>query len=231
MIYSNFPEVKYLYQENQGVSSARNKGIDHAQSEWIALLDSDDQWLPEKLTLQLHKLSIDPLLKICHSDEIWIRNGVRVNAMKKHSKRGGDIYKYCLPLCAMSPSSIVIHRSVFEQVGTFDESLPACEDYDLWLRMTAQFPVLYIDQPLIRKYGGHADQLSQKYWGMDRFRIKALEKMLTSNVLTPENRKLTLDMLIKKASIYRKGALKRGKLDEADYYQSLIRKYSCSNKL
>jgi glycosyltransferase involved in cell wall biosynthesis len=231
MLRNDFPQARYHFQENSGVSAARNRGIQLASSQWLAFLDSDDEWLPQKLALQKQQLMITPSLKICHSEEIWIRNGIRVNAMKKHAKRGGDIYQHCLPLCVMSPSSTIIHHSVFDQEGVFDESLPACEDYDLWLRITAKFPVAFIEQPLIKKYGGHADQLSRKYWGMDRFRIRALEKMLSKADLSKENRKATLAMLIKKANIYLQGAQKHNKPNEVKYYQSLINHYSSNDDM
>jgi len=207
----NYPDIILIQQENSGVSAARNKGISQASGEWIALLDSDDEWLEGKLHEQLSELE-NSGLKVCHADEIWIRNGVRVNQMNKHKKRGGAIFKYCLPLCAMSPSSIVIHRSVFESVGLFDESLPACEDYDLWLRITAHYEVAFIDKPLINKYGGHEDQLSRQYWGMDRFRVTALDKLLSKpeNIakLGEENYGAAIDMLLKKLKILLKGAIK-----------------------
>ena len=112
--------------------------------------------------------------------------------MHKHAKAGGWIYTHCLPLCAISPSAVLIHRSIFDCVGLFNEQLPACEDYDLWLRICARFPVHFIPEPLIIKYGGHDDQLSRRYWGMDRFRIQALEDILASGVLTEEHRQATL---------------------------------------
>jgi len=177
VLAQQFPSVRVLYQENQGVSAARNAGIDLATGEWIAFLDSDDEWLPHKLSAQFSLLQKSGL-KVCHTQEIWIRNGVRVNQMNKHEKSGGWIFERCLPLCAMSPSSIIIHRDVFTEVGVFDESLPACEDYDLWLRIASQYEVAYVERACINKYGGHADQLSQQYWGMDRFRVIALEKFL-----------------------------------------------------
>ncbi len=225
MISREFPQVNYIAQGNKGVSAARNRGIQLAQGDWLAFLDSDDTWLPEKLTTQLHALKKSPKLKICHSDEIWIRNGVRVNAMHKHKKSGGWIFKQCLPLCAMSPSAVMIHRSVFDDVGLFDESLPACEDYDLWLRISAKYPVLFIEQALINKYGGHDDQLSHQYWGMDRFRIQALEKIIAQPGLSHENKKDAIQMLLKKARIFKNGALKRGKIESALLYQTIIDKY------
>jgi len=226
MLQKNFPQVTYLYQENSGVSHARNTGIKHATGDWIALLDSDDTWLKNKLELQISALKQSPEIKICHTEEIWIRNGVRVNAMNKHKKSGGWIFEQCLPLCAMSPSSIMIHRSIFDAVGLFDESLPACEDYDLWLRLSNYYPVLFIEQALINKYGGHEDQLSHQYWGMDRFRIKALDKLLKHEQLSNKNRLLATNMLLKKARIFQKGAEKRGKLESVTYYQSLIETYT-----
>lgn len=225
MLSAEFPELNYIKQANQGVSAARNAGIRQAQADWIAFLDSDDSWHPEKLAAQISALQKMPEIKVCHTEEIWIRNGIRVNAMNKHKKTGGWIFKRCLPLCAMSPSSIIIHRSVFEDVGFFDENFPACEDYELWLRITAKYPVLFIEQPLINKYGGHEDQLSHKYWGMDRFRIQALEKIITQPDLSQENRHVATQMLLKKARIFGNGALKRGKVESARHYQQLIDKY------
>ncbi len=226
MLQTLYPNVNYIFQQNKGVSSARNKGLEKAAGDWIAFLDSDDEWLPEKLQRQLNLLQAHPEHKVCHTEEVWIRNGVRVNQMKKHAKTGGWIFSQCLPLCAMSPSSIVIHCSVFADVGGFDTGLPACEDYDLWLRVTAKYPVLYIEQPQILKYGGHEDQLSKKYWGMDQYRITSLEKIIQDNVLDAENKQLAIAMLLKKARIFQQGALKRDKKERADHYQQIIECYS-----
>lgn len=225
MLKQDFPQVIYVRQTNKGVSAARNKGIQLAKSDWIALLDSDDTWLVEKLAAQIRALQQSPDIKICHTEEIWIRNGVRVNAMNKHKKSGGWIFKQCLTMCVISPSSIMIHRSVFDEVGMFDEYLPACEDYELWLRICAKYPVLFLPQALIYKYGGHEDQLSRKYWGMDRFRIQALEKIIAQPNLSLDNKHSATQMLLKKAEIFKNGALKRGKLESAAHYQQLLDKY------
>lgn len=209
LVRANYPQARLLRQENRGVSAARNVGIQAAQGEWIALLDSDDYWLEEKLARQLAAIAKQPGLRLCHTEEIWIRNGVRVNPMKKHQKSGGSIYQRCLPLCCISPSSVLIHRTVFDEVGLFDETLPACEDYDLWLRVCAREAVLFLDEPLLVKTGGHEDQLSRKHWGMDRFRIRALEKILASERLSPTDREATLALLVRKLEILINGAKKR----------------------
>ena len=215
IVKNRYPDVILLKQKNRGVSCARNNGINNAKGTWLALLDSDDEWLPEKLEKQLLGLRNDSNKKICHTDEIWIRNGVRVNPMNKHRKYGGNIYKYCLPLCVISPSSIIIHKEIFKNVGLFDEDLPVCEDYDLWLRICSRYPVLYLQEKLIKKYGGHDDQLSRQYWGMDRFRIRALEKMINDPVLSETDRIGTIAAAINKVRILQKGYIKHGREVEA----------------
>jgi glycosyltransferase involved in cell wall biosynthesis len=214
-----FPAIRFLEGSEGGVSAARNLGIRESSRQWIALLDSDDAWAPEKLEHQLLALRREPDFKICHTDEIWIRDGRRVNPMNKHAKHGGWIFKECLPLCCISPSSVMIHRSVFDHVGLFDEDLPVCEDYDLWLRVTSRYPVLLLNEKLTIKYGGHPDQLSHKLWGMDRFRIRALEKILESGELESEMRAAAEETLRRKLEIYLQGARKRGRLSEVEEYE------------
>ena len=225
LVYSRYPEVKYHYQPNLGVSSARNVGIRESSTDWIAFLDSDDQWLPRKLEIQHQAIYDNPAIRICHTDEIWIRNGKRVNSMKKHAKPDGWIFEQCLPLCCVSPSSILIHRCVLDEVGLFDESLPACEDYDLWLRVFCQYPVLLVDQPLLNKYGGHDDQLSRKFWGMDRFRVQAMDKLLEEGRLNSIQIQATKKMLGEKLDILTTGYLKRDNLDEVDHCNQLKSKW------
>ena len=224
-----YPSIQYLapqHKKPQGVSSARNRGIGHASGDWIALLDSDDRWAPKKLQRQYEAWQQNPEHRIIHTDERWIRNGRFVNPMKKHAKGGGDQFFRSLALCCISPSSVLLRRTLLHEVGLFDETLPACEDYDLWLRITANNTVLYVDEALTLKYGGHEDQLSKRFWGMDRFRIQALIKLLERTPLSPKQREATLMMLCKKTRILLQGALKRDHHNDAAHYRTILRQYA-----
>ncbi|MCU7932941.1 MAG: glycosyltransferase [Candidatus Thiodiazotropha sp. (ex Codakia rugifera)] len=225
LMNNQYRQCRYIHQPNLGVSSARNLGIEKSQGEWIAFLDSDDCWKPDKLQRQAEALGKSPGCRLCHTEEIWIRNGVRVNQMHKHTKSGGHIFQCCLPLCVISPSSVVLHRSLFDEYGLFDTELPACEDYDLWLRICAQEAVLFVDEPLIEKYGGHDDQLSHRHWGMDRFRVYALQKLLDNQCLEDGDRLATIKTLVKKCAILAQGAEKRGYFERAAYYRGIEQRY------
>lgn len=205
--YQHAHNIRVFRQENRGVSAARNLGLKHARNPWIAFLDSDDYWMPKKLKCQIKLLKKEERL-VCHTEEIWIRNGKRVNQCKHHQKYGGYTFEKNLPLCAMSPSSILIHRSIFESVGNFDENLPACEDYDLWLRITSKFNVSYVNEACIFKTGGHNDQLSNKYVAMDRFRIYSLLKLIKSGNLNDIQSEQSKRILQRKAKIFLKGCIK-----------------------
>ena len=222
LLQSNYPQIDYIQQENKGVSAARNEGIRKIKSQWIAFLDSDDEWLPHKIEKQVFELTQQPMYKLIHCDEVWIRNGVRVNPMNKHKKSGGDIFESCLPLCAISPSASIIQRELLLEVGLFDESLPACEDYDLWLRICSRYPVLYVNEKLLRKYGGHEDQLSRQHWGMDRFRVDALDRIIRGGFLQSGQVKAARDILTNKCRILISGADKRGNQELLDKYQALL---------
>ena len=213
-------DIIVFKQNNRGVSAARNAGISLASGRFIAFLDSDDLWLPKKLSAQVDFFKSNRDALICQTDEIWIRNGVRVNPKKKHKKFAGDLFKQSLSLCLVSPSAVMIKRRLFEKVGVFDETLPACEDYDLWLRISCRYPVYLIKTPLVIKRGGHNDQLSLTS-GLDRFRIESLSKIIKSNLLSKEQYSAAAKILKEKCAIYANGCLKRGRRIEALYYEAL----------
>ena len=224
MISSLFPQITYIYENRRGVSIARNKGIKNCHSSWIAFLDSDDVWEPQKLEKQLFFTNnINKKFRLIHTNEIWYKNDKFQNQSRKHQKSGGDIFQKSLEFCCISPSSAFIKKEVFDDYGFFDESLEVCEDYDMWIRITAKEEVGFLDKPFVKKYGGHDDQLSKKYWGMDRFRIKSLEKNLINNWFTLEQKKSVLKILLKKLTIVSNGAKKR---DNEKIYKKYSEKFN-----
>jgi glycosyltransferase involved in cell wall biosynthesis len=216
--------ITVLHQPNRGVSAARNRGIAEASGQLIAFLDSDDLWLPGKLNTQVNFFEENADALINQTQEIWIRNGIRVNPRKRHHKFSGMIFERSLALCLVSPSAVMIRKSLFDTVGVFDERLPACEDYDLWLRISCRYPVHLIDSPLIIKRGGHDDQLS-KAAGLDKYRIQSLINIIDSNLLTAQQHKAAVITLREKSEVYASGCRKRGRQAEAEYVSALAAKY------
>ena len=214
--------ITVITQENRGVSAARNAGTARARGRYIAFLDSDDCWLPGKLAAQLSLFSANPEAQICQTDEIWIRNGVRVNPKRRHQKPSGWIFEPSLALCLVSPSAVMMHRRLWEEMGGFDESLPACEDYDMWLRVSVRHPVYFIPRPLIVKYGGHDDQLSRMP-ALDQYRIRAIAKALDSGELNPDQYRTAAAVMEEKCRIYAAGCRRRGRHEEADRIEALPR--------
>ena len=211
-IHSNYPNLKYIFQSNSGVSAARNTGIKAASSNWIAFLDSDDAWVTNKIQKQITELELNPEMNFCHSNEIWIRNGREIKQKNTHKKFGGFIFDKCLDKCRISPSTVICRKSLLIKLNGFDEDLAICEDYDLWLRITSNNPVIYIEKPLIIKYGGHQDQLSRNSEGIESYHIKSLEKLLKQDFHS-EHRIAMENMLINKLKIYANGAKKRGRVN------------------
>lgn len=222
-VYSD-DRIKYFYQEYRGVSSARNKGLKESKGKYIAFLDSDDRWTSNKLEMTFDYINRFPDITIFHTEETWYRRGKLLNQKKKHRKPDGYVYFSALPLCCIGMSTSVVLKDLFDDIGTFDESLPACEDYDLWLRSTYKYVVKLIAEPLTIKNGGRPDQLSSQH-SLDKYRILALDKILNDGVLNDDQYEKTKEELIKKCNIYSAGLEKRGKNNEADYYRKLQAKY------
>ncbi len=218
-------EINILHQKNSGISAARNAGIKRSHCEWLTFLDSDDLWKRHKLARQKEAIRSFPRYKICYTDEEWRKDGVWFNAKKVHQKFNGRIYNYCLPRTIVSISSVLIHRSIFARHGLFDESLPACEDYDLWLRLAAHELFLLLPEKLIIKRDGPWEQLSQQH-SLDKYRIMALVKMLQLGRLDKDQERLTKIELLQKCRIYASGAKKHGRGKEAAWAEDMARTFA-----
>ena len=209
-IKKKFTSIRVIIEKKRGVSFARNLGIKNCKYEWIDFLDSDDEWITDKIEKQFVLLKESNFkYQFIHTNEIWIKNGMIKNQKKKHLKKGGYIFEDCLDICKISPSSVLVKKELFDRYGLFDNKFKVCEDYELWLRITSKIKIGYLDKPLIKKYGGHKGQLSEKYWGIDRYRIKALEKILINGSLKEQQKLKVLEYLLKKINIILLGAINR----------------------
>ena len=210
---------------HSGVSRARNAGVAATRAPLIAFLDSDDEWKRDKLKSQLEWLTRHPHYEILQSREEWIRNGVRVNPPATHVKREGNLFAASLERCMVTPSSVLLTRTLFAAYGGFNESLPACEDYDLWLRITARHRVGLVDEIHLCRYGGHGDQLSATVPALDRFRVRSMLGLLIEGGLTRDQRILVTRQLCRKTAILANGYKKRGNQELYERYNILAQRY------
>ncbi|PID71661.1 MAG: glycosyl transferase family A [Desulfobulbus propionicus] len=214
--------VVYFHQPNQGAASARNKGIVKSHFDMVAFLDSDDWWHKNKLAIQYDAMQRKDAAMISHTREIWFRHGKRVNQKKKHDPPHGNIFVPSLRMCVVGMSTVMMHKSCFERFGYFDEQLPCCEDYDLWLRMSCAIPFQRIDEALTFKDGGHEDQLSAIHrMGMDTYRITALVNVIQGGQLSDEQHLNAVAELHRKCTIYGNGCIKHGRAEEGRTYLQL----------
>lgn len=216
--------LRTIRMQRSGVSAARNIGVGRSIGHYIAFLDSDDLWCRDKLAKQTAFMDRHADVQICQTEEIWIRNGVRVNPKAVHRKPSGDVFLRSLDLCVVSPSAVMMRRELFQCLGGFDESLPVCEDYDFWLRIAVGHSIQLIPEALVIKRGGHADQLSRSTWGLDRYRIRALQKLLRCG-LDGSRRTAALKVLERKVAVLANGARKRGKRGEALEFEALLTEF------
>ena len=210
-----------LLKENIGPAAARNAGAQVGEGEWMACLDSDDGWSPEKLESQLAWFANHPEMEISQCEEEWVRNGLPLKKKENQHQPDGWVFEKCVEVCCVSPSCTMISRRLWQKLGGFDERYRVCEDYELWLRASLDNPVGLVKGgtgPLVTRHGGHDDQLSFAVEAMDRFRVLALLELMQKQELTESQRQVVVEGVLQRAEVLKKGALKRGKDADAKVY-------------
>ncbi len=216
-ILNKISKIKVIKTENLGVSHARNIGIKESKNRWIAFLDSDDTWIQDKIEKQINFHKENQNILFSHTGEIWIRDGKRVKYPKSLKKPQGECFLQNISTCKIATSSVLMHKSIFDDIGYFDEKLKVCEDYDLWLRVTQKYTTGLIDEELIVKNAGHK-QLSTSIFAIDRYHIYSLQKFLNSKFTDEVKQEI-----IRKCNILIKGAQKHQNQEILEIYSKVLR--------
>lgn len=187
--------LRYMYQENQGISAARNRGFQESTGEYIAYLDADDVWLPEKLAKQIPLLDEDPSLGfVCGATHEMDQDG-KIFHLRNKPRRSEDTFESLFRKNFIPTLTVVIRRSCLETVGGFDTSLPLSQDYDMWLRLAKRYKFVYWNIPLA-KYRVHANNISKNQSQRLRSHLKIISKKEISGDMSWLKRR------IRKAKVY-----------------------------
>jgi glycosyltransferase involved in cell wall biosynthesis len=167
---------------NRGVAAARNTGIQRSTGDFIALLDQDDVWRPDKLARQLSVLLAQPDVALVHSDVLFRdeRTGRTYHADRPRASLSGDCYRRLFSGSSISACTIVVRRSALDAVGLFDEAIRGTDDYDLALRIARHFPFAYIHEPLAT-YRFHDANWSHRSLDMLRGELRVVEKAIAED--------------------------------------------------
>lgn len=180
--YLKEAHIHYHYQENRGLSAARNAGIQRARGEYLLFLDDDDLYekeLVEKMwkAYASHK---DPKIGMLYCAYTLVNKGGKAFA-SWYVPANGNIYeRLFLDNYAGSPSGTMVHRAVFEKVGLFKEDLRCCEDYDMWLRIAKEYHAYSLEEPLLR-YRVHGANMSGNICQLEIYSKKVIDSALETS--------------------------------------------------
>lgn len=172
---------------NRGAPAARNTGFQNASGELVAYIDSDDEWLPSKLEKQVAEFERwGPDVGLVYTGFYMVHG--HVTEVGKKPTKSGDIFRDMLAFDQVGPTSTVMVRSeCLRTCGGFDESLPARQDYDLWLRLTKSYDVAYVQEPLVKIHREHEGKISDNVESRISAHQKVLEKLEPELARLPRN--------------------------------------------
>jgi glycosyltransferase involved in cell wall biosynthesis len=153
--------IRYFYQENRGIAGARNRGIKEAKGKYIAFLDSDDIWVPEKLAAQVAILEKNPNIGIVYHKLIILNEKGEWLGTKPKEVYGRNFQELVAGMGDLPTSSVVTRSECFKKAGLFDESMDTMEDFEMWLRIAKEYEIYEIDKRALAFYYRHDQQITQ----------------------------------------------------------------------
>lgn len=202
--------------EIAGPGPARNAGVATTQQPWLAFLDSDDLWAPEKLNRQWSYLTQRPHLNAIHTAEVWIKDGRTLSQPAHLRPHTGRFLRASLAHCLISCSSLLIRREVFAELGEFDPDFRVCEDFELWLRYLTRYPIGLLPEALTIKRAGDWPQESRRFHSLDAYRIRAILKLIRmdGHRLSSDEFEAARSACEKKIGILQQGAARRDTIEK-----------------
>jgi glycosyltransferase involved in cell wall biosynthesis len=211
-------------EKNGGSGPARNHGVAAGSAPLIAFLDSDDLWHPEKLAKQVAYLENNSGCQWLHTNEIWLRGEQEVKQRSEHRKQGGQFLLRAFDRCLIATSAVMLRREFFERHSGFASPFRICQDFELWLRLLADAPVGFLEEPLAIKRTGDWVQASATP-EIDRFRVLALHRFyrqIRADTAMAEYVEPLLNEAERKSRMLATGAAKHGNTLRAARYQTWL---------
>ena len=183
--------IRYIPQVHRGLAAARNVGIRVARGRYLAFLDSDDLWLPDKVSMQVARLDAEPAVGVVYCEAVLFDEASQTVIPHSYWSHhpSGRILPWLIRQNVVPSPTPMVRRELFDQVGPFDESLSACEDWDMWIRIAQVSEFAYVDR-VLAEYRVHSANMSLDHERMMTNRLRVLEKAFSAAGVSPATRRL-----------------------------------------
>lgn len=201
-------KLRYVYQPNGGIARARNRGIELSLGQYIAFLDSDDYWAPEKLEIQSKILDFNPKVGIVYGRMPIVNEAGDILGMKPNGISGKNFQELLRVWGDLPTSSVMTRKECFQKVGVFDPELPPMEDIDMWIRIAHKYNIYEVEGKPLAFYWRHDHQITADHIKVYRGLVRIHEKILKTFPEAPQElitKKLVSNQYILSRLYYKKG--------------------------